>query len=300
METGEASAGELQGFCSRFCRGLYLLFMLALFGAGVAVLALCWPNVVRSTRLCCCCIYAGSVVFCAGLLGAGCLLAERSPRYLREDGLVLLGLGLLGLLFVALYALAGRKAPGSEEALPLDVPFLGQLSRSRLSSSSAVELCKTLFSESRAFAPQRLQEDKSKLVVLCVLQPDAGGPSAKTVHFVDSLDSGDPGRCALERRENSELAADASPQLPEDDGPAETSALASACHVQVQSPPSPASRPEQDPSPITGSKCAGRTSRASDPELIAGTGARPASHRRCRSPSALPSGSAPKNSIFVG
>lgn len=280
METGEASAGELQGFCSRFCRGLYLLFMLALFGAGVAVLALwsptptqvflaavlfalggccgfvfvSWPNVVRSTRLCCCCIYAGSVVFCAGLLGAGCLLAERSPRYIREDGLVLLGLGLLGLLFVALYALAGRKAPGSEEALPLDVPFLGQLSRSRLSSSSAVELCKTLFSESRAFAPQRLQEDKSKLVVLCVLQPDAGGPSAKTVHFVDSLDSGDPGRCALEQRENSELAGDASPQLPEDDGPAETSALASACHVQVQSPPSPASRPEQDPSPITGSK----------------------------------------------
>ncbi|CAN7990765.1 unnamed protein product, partial [Ixodes hexagonus] len=256
METAEASAGELQGFCSRFCRGLYLLFMLALFGAGVAVLAVCWPNVVRSTRLCCCCIYASSVVFCAGLLGAGCLLAERSPRYLREDGLVLLGLGLLGLLFVALYALAGRKAPGHEEALPLDVPFLGQLSRSRLSSSSAVELCKTLFSESRAFTPQRLQEDKSKLVVLCVLQPDSGGPSAKTVHFVDPLDAGDPGRCAIEPRDNSEPASYASPVLPEYNRPADAPALASACHVQVQSPPAPSpdSHRQQDPSPITGSE----------------------------------------------
>lgn len=210
MESEQTST--LQGFCSRFCRGLYLLFMLALFGAGVAVLALwaatptqvflaavlfalggccgfvfvSWPSVVRSTRLCCCCIYATSVVFCAGLLGAGCLLAERSPRYLREDGLVLLGLGLLGLLFVALYALLGRKERGNDDAPPLEGSFLGQLSRSRLSSSSAVELCKTLFSESRAFAPQRLHDDdsKSKLVVLCVLQPDAG-PSAKTVHFID-------------------------------------------------------------------------------------------------------------------
>lgn len=33
----------LGGFCSRFCRGLYLLFMLALFGAAVAVLVLWAP-----------------------------------------------------------------------------------------------------------------------------------------------------------------------------------------------------------------------------------------------------------------
>ncbi|KAH6948338.1 hypothetical protein HPB50_023449 [Hyalomma asiaticum] len=203
----------LGGFCSRFCRGLYLLFMLALFGAAVAVLVLwtpptptqvflgavlfalggccglvfvSWDSVVRSTRLGCCCIYATSVVFCAGLLGAGSVLAERTPRYVREDGLVLLGLGLLGLLFVALYALAGRRA--AERSRQERGSFLGQLtSRSRLSSSSAaVELCKSLFTENRAFAPQRLQEDEAgtnKVVMLCVLHSDADG--AKTVTFVE-------------------------------------------------------------------------------------------------------------------
>ncbi|XP_075738068.1 uncharacterized protein LOC142777485 [Rhipicephalus microplus] len=209
----QRSERTLGGFCSRFCRGLYLLFMLALFGAAVAVLALwapptptqvflgavlfalggccglvfvSWESVVRSTRLGCCCIYATSVVFCAGLLGAGSVLAERTPRYVRDDGLVLLGLGLLGLLFVALYALAGRRA--AERSREERGSFLGQLtSRSRLgSSSAAVELCKSLFTENRSFAPERLQEDESrssKVVMLCVLRSEADG--AKTVTFLE-------------------------------------------------------------------------------------------------------------------
>ncbi|KAL3182965.1 hypothetical protein MRX96_006760 [Rhipicephalus microplus] len=209
----QRSERTLGGFCSRFCRGLYLLFMLALFGAAVAVLALwapptptqvflgavlfalggccglvfvSWESVVRSTRLGCCCIYATSVVFCAGLLGAGSVLAERTPRYVRDDGLVLLGLGLLGLLFVALYALAGRRA--AERSREERGSFLGQLtSRSRLgSSSAAVELCKSLFMENRSFAPERLQEDESrssKVVMLCVLRSEADG--AKTVTFLE-------------------------------------------------------------------------------------------------------------------
>ncbi|XP_037511967.1 uncharacterized protein LOC119388331 [Rhipicephalus sanguineus] len=135
--------------------------MLALVGAAVAVLVLwapptptqvflgavlfalggccglvfvSWDSVVRSTRLGCCCIYATSVVFCAGLLGAGSVLAQHTPRYVREDGIVFLGLGLLGLLFVALYALAGRRA--AERSRQDRGSFLGQLtSCSRLSSS---------------------------------------------------------------------------------------------------------------------------------------------------------------------
>ncbi|KAK8768746.1 hypothetical protein V5799_014786 [Amblyomma americanum] len=231
QESSLGAERALGGFCSRFCRGLYLLFMLALFGAAVAVLVLwapptptqvflgavlfalggccglvfvSWDSVVRSTRLGCCCIYATSVVFCAALLGAGSLLAERTPRYVREDGLVLLGLGLLGLLFVALYALAGQRA--AERSRQERGSFLGQLtSRSRLSSSSAaVELCKALFTENRAFTPQRLHEDEAgsnKVVMLCVLRSEAGG--AKTVAFVE------PGGSAAER--DSALGAESLP-----------------------------------------------------------------------------------------
>ncbi|KAH7980418.1 hypothetical protein HPB49_015880 [Dermacentor silvarum] len=258
----------LGGFCSRFCRGLYLLFMLALFGAAVAVLVLwapptptqvflgavlfalggccglvfvSWDSVVRSTRLGCCCIYATSVVFCAGLLGAGSLLAERTPRYVREDGLILLGLGLLGLLFVALYALAGRRA--AERSRQESGSFLGQLtSRSRLSSSSAaVELCKALFTENRAFAPQRLQEDEAgsnKVVMLCVLHSDAGG--GKTVTFVDA-EEGSNSPAA----QDSEYLPDAAP-LPDAESlasaksPAATEALPSAESATHESSDPPA------------------------------------------------------------
>lgn len=240
-ESALGAERALGGFCSRFCRGLYLLFMLALFGAAVAVLVLwapptptqvflgavlfalggccglvfvSWESVVRSTRLGCCCIYATSVVFCAALLGAGSLLAERTPRYMREDGLVLLGLGLLGLLFVALYALAGRRA--AERSRQDGGSFLGQLtSRTRLSSSSvAVELCKTLFSENRAFAPQRLHEDdtgSNKVVVLCVLHSDADG--ANTVTFVEPDASiMQPG----ESQSSAAVAQDSSPDPPDE------------------------------------------------------------------------------------
>lgn len=165
---------------------VFLGAVLFALGGCCGLVFVSWESVVRSTRLGCCCIYATSVVFCAALLGAGSLLAERTPRYMREDGLVLLGLGSLGLLFVALYALAGRRA--AERSRQDRGSFLGQLtSRSRLGSSSvAVELCKTLFSENRAFAPQRLHEDDSgsnKVVMLCVLHSDAAG--AKTVTFVE-------------------------------------------------------------------------------------------------------------------
>lgn len=212
MDSGAGPPLPVQGFCSNFCRGLYFLFMLIFFGAGTAAFVLSsapsqvfmgavlfalggccgfvlvnWPSIVQSTRLCCCCIYSISVVFCACLLGAGCLLAERSPKYLRNDGLILLGLGLLGFLCVGLYALAARRNTRPDEGQMEEgarVSFLEQLSRTRINSNSAVELCKHLFADTlhrdKSFAPQRLQEaDTTEMVVVCIVP----GTSGTTVRY---------------------------------------------------------------------------------------------------------------------